>query len=636
MARKPTADELRKLKDKAAEAAAKGKLDKAAELYREAADGDARDVGTRQKLAEVLRRAGRIPEAIQAYRDVAERFGNDGLLIKAIAISKTILELDPQHVETQSSLAGLYAKKAAAEGARPPPRTLMVQAMKAAGVGAVSPREATPPPPAQRAAPPREDPVVSLPLAPLPPSPEPEVEPIEISIEAEPLPEPEPAARPPPRAQARFESRAPAAEPSTGFAQIAFAAEYAVQSGVEQDLLVLGDPIDLELIGDEPLSFGTLGDGEETPEATAEPEVLGEPDLRPEPEPLEIVIEPELEPEPLPVPAVLAPPPSRPAPRATPAASPPPPAPAARPVPPAARPAAAAARPAAARPSAPPTAPGLPRVPIFSDLSREAFLALTEGMVLHRCAAGEAVICEAEEGTSFYVIASGKFSVSKRDEAGGTVVLAKLGEGDFFGEMALLSGAARSATVTADEAAEVLEFRADVLLELAGHHPHVAQSLRRFYRQRLLANAMAVSPIFRPFQRTERKLLMERFRARPVTEGETVIREGDPSDGLYVVLEGAVDVVKGGGSQAQVVGHLREGDLFGEMSCLRKAPASASIVVKRSGTLLRLPRKEFDDLVVSYPQILEYVSSLSEERAENLDAIQSGHAEWTDDGLVLT
>ncbi len=135
-------------------------------------------------------------------------------------------------------------------------------------------------------------------------------------------------------------------------------------------------------------------------------------------------------------------------------------------------------------------------------------------MVLHRCAAGEAVIREAEEGTSFYVVASGKFSVSKRDEAGGTVVLAKLGEGDFFGEMALLSGAARSATVTADEAAEVLEFRADVLLDLAGHHPHVAQSLRRFYRQRLLANAMAVSPIFRPFQRTERKLLMERFRAR--------------------------------------------------------------------------------------------------------------------------
>jgi CRP-like cAMP-binding protein len=145
-----------------------------------------------------------------------------------------------------------------------------------------------------------------------------------------------------------------------------------------------------------------------------------------------------------------------------------------------------------------------------------------------------------------------------------------------------------------------------------------------------------VSPIFRPFQKADRKLIMGKFRAREVAEDEVVIREGSPSDGLYVVLEGAVDVVKRKDGQDLVVGHLREGDLFGEMSCLRKAPASATIVVRRPGTLLRLPRRDFDELVVTYPQILELVSTLSEERAENLDAILSGAAQWTDEGLVLT
>jgi CRP-like cAMP-binding protein len=295
---------------------------------------------------------------------------------------------------------------------------------------------------------------------------------------------------------------------------------------------------------------------------------------------------------------------------------------------------AAPPRPAAARPVQ--RAPALPHVPIFSDLSREAFLELTQGMVLHRVPEGDGVIREGEGGNSFYVVASGRFAVSRRDESGRSLVLARLGEGDFFGEMALLSGAARSATVTAEEDGEILELRADVLLQIAGRHPHLAQSLRRFYRQRLLANAMAVSPIFRPFPRGERKLLMERFRARPVAESDVVIREGTPSDGLYVVLEGAVDVVKRKDGQQRVIGQLREGDLFGEMSCLRKAPASATVVVRRAGTLLRLPRRDFDELVVTYPQILELVSTLSEERAENLDAILSGHAEWTDDGLVLT
>jgi CRP-like cAMP-binding protein len=202
--------------------------------------------------------------------------------------------------------------------------------------------------------------------------------------------------------------------------------------------------------------------------------------------------------------------------------------------------------------------------------------------------------------------------------------------------MALLSGAARSATVTAEEDCEVLEFPAEALLDIARRHPHLAQSLRRFYRQRLLANAMAMSPLFRPFQRSDRKRIMERFRAREVAEGEVVIREGERSDGLYVVLEGAVDVVKRTVAGQTAVGRLREGDLFGEMSCLRKAPAAASVVVKRAGTLLRLPRPEFDDLVVSYPQILELVADLSEERSENLDAILTGHAEWTEEGLVLT
>jgi CRP-like cAMP-binding protein len=150
-----------------------------------------------------------------------------------------------------------------------------------------------------------------------------------------------------------------------------------------------------------------------------------------------------------------------------------------------------------------------------------------------------------------------------------------------------------------------------------------------------LANAMAMSRIFRPFPRDARKRIMERFRARAIAPGEKVIREGDPSEGLFVVLDGSLDVVKRKGGLEVVVGQLREGDVFGEMSCLRKAPASASVRVRRGGSLLELPRREFDDLVVSYPQILEHVAELSDERAEYLDAILTGHAQWTEDGLVL-
>jgi CRP-like cAMP-binding protein len=233
------------------------------------------------------------------------------------------------------------------------------------------------------------------------------------------------------------------------------------------------------------------------------------------------------------------------------------------------------------------------------------------------------------------VVASGRFAVSKRDGAGEAVVLAHLGEGDFFGEMALLTGAPRAATVSAEGPAEVLELPAALLRAVAGKHPHLADSLRRFYRQRLLANAMAVSPIFRPFGRTERKAVIERFRSRDVAAGEVIIREGERSDGLYVILDGLVDVTKRREGREVLAGQLREGDLFGEVSCLRKTAATATVTARRAGSLLRLPRADFDALVMTYPQILELVSTLSDERLEGLDAILSGHAEYTEDGLVL-
>ena len=64
-------------------------------------------------------------------------------------------------------------------------------------------------------------------------------------------------------------------------------------------------------------------------------------------------------------------------------------------------------------------------------------------------------------------------------------------------------------------------------------------------------------------------------------------------------------------------------------------PARSLPLTRRLLALLRLPRAGFDELVLSHPQILEVVADLSEERSESLDAILSGHAQWTEEGLVL-
>ncbi len=586
--------DLRKLKDKAAELASKGKVEKAAEIFREILRADPRDVASCQKLADVLRRGGEIAEAVERYAEVAERFARDGLLIKAIAICKTILELDPEHGHTQRLIADLYGKRNIADAGRPPMRTMMAMpALKVVepapdqgielsvetGIemeierGVELPLGAAPEPSPEPAPPPAPP---GLDAMELPPELQVDPDAFELTSNAEPPPPPAPAraAPPPPQAappppprmappppppiQAAPPRPRPAPPPAppaparaahpTAFNLIVAAAEEAVLVGVEDDVA-----IDVDLVDDEALLLL------------------------------------EVEPEAAPVPAPAAP--------------------------------AADAR--------------LPRYPIFSDLGPEAFVALTQRLTVVRLGPGETVITEGEEGSAFFVIATGRLTVRKRDEKGEQVVLAHLGEGEFFGEMALLSNSPRNATVVAEEPSEVLVLQAEVLRSLAGRYPHVADSLRRFYRQRLLANAFAVSPIFRPFGRGDRKAVMEKFRERAVKPGEVIIREGTPSDGLYVVLEGALDVTHRMEGTEVLIGHLREGDLFGEMSCLRKTGASSTVTVKRGGSLLKLQRADFDALVMTYPTVLELMSQLSEERSQNLEAILSGSAEFTEDGLVL-
>ncbi len=268
----------------------------------------------------------------------------------------------------------------------------------------------------------------------------------------------------------------------------------------------------------------------------------------------------------------------------------------------------------------------LPEIPLFSDLPREAFIALFERCPLHRFPEGARIIEQGSRGNAFYVICSGRVRIV-RESDGTTRELAVLGEGAFFGEMALLSGAPRSASVvSAAEETQVLEISAPVLGDLARLNPQVARALRRFCRQRLLSQVMNTSALFQPFGRKDRRELVERFRAREVRRGEVLIHEGQRVDGLYVVLSGEVAVSKGG----QPLAHLREGELFGEMSLLNKTPATATVTAVRNASLLRLPREDFNTLILTHPQVLVLVSELTETRQRSNEALLGGGSGATD------
>lgn len=252
----------------------------------------------------------------------------------------------------------------------------------------------------------------------------------------------------------------------------------------------------------------------------------------------------------------------------------------------------------------------LPKIPLFSDLPEDAFIALFEKCPLQRFDEGQLVFEQGDKADAFYVICSGSVRVF-RGEGETRRDIATLEEGSFFGEMALLSEAPRSASVeAAGEDVQVLAISAEVLTELSAAHPSVSIALKKFCRQRMLSNLMNSAALFAPFNRNDRRDLVQKFRARDVKKGDVLVKEGQPSDGLYVVLSGEVEIDAAGARIAT----LKEGQVFGEMSLLTRSPASATVRATRHTSLLRLPKQDFDTLILSHPQVLEHVAELIDER----------------------
>jgi hypothetical protein len=155
-------------------------------------------------------------------------------------------------------------------------------------------------------------------------------------------------------------------------------------------------------------------------------------------------------------------------------------------------------RPAAAPPGGPLPAPGASASPaptfvdspLFSGFSRDELVAVIRGLRLLTFEPGDIVLTEGDRGDSLFVITTGTVKTFVRDTTqGGQLLMRRLKDGDFFGEISVLSGKARSATVTAATHCEMLELDRATLDQITTSYPHVRQVLEEFYLARALNTA---------------------------------------------------------------------------------------------------------------------------------------------------
>jgi len=211
-----------------------------------------------------------------------------------------------------------------------------------------------------------------------------------------------------------------------------------------------------------------------------------------------------------------------------------------------------------------------------------------------RLAPGEILFSEGGEADRIYFVRSGRLRVEKRRRDGTTVVLAQAEPGSVVGEIAILRGVTRTASVVAATSASVIAVDGETFRRAVEEADITAKELGELALRR-----HAVATLASVLSADELPALRGKLQEREAAPGEVVLRQGDEPDAFFLLVDGEVDVTIERADSAPVeLGQLHAPDCFGEIAMLEKRPRVATVAVApgRPARLIALDRKAFAEL----------------------------------------
>ncbi len=277
----------------------------------------------------------------------------------------------------------------------------------------------------------------------------------------------------------------------------------------------------------------------------------------------------------------------------------------------------------------------LPFVPLLGALAPGDFVELARCLEPVTQEPGDLVVEQGTAGDAMYIMAEGTVEVSRAAPGGEIQVLAQLGPGAFFGEMALVCRAPRAASVRALDRVLLLRVGRDDMEQLARHTSAVGNVLIAFCHARMLENLVRISPVLAPVPPAKRPDVVARFGTDFRDAGDVILEEGDAGPGLFLVVSGAVRVTRRDGSETLVVARLGPGDLFGEISLLMQKPATATVTAVESTALLVLSRDDYHAVTGDFPELLKGVYDIAVAREAQNNSIMAAPAINLDDIVMV-
>jgi putative peptide zinc metalloprotease protein len=239
----------------------------------------------------------------------------------------------------------------------------------------------------------------------------------------------------------------------------------------------------------------------------------------------------------------------------------------------------------------------LRRMPLFVTADDAQLDLVCASLRLERFAPGRAIIRQGERGNRFYIVQRGHVEVLQRDERGVTKVIDRLERGDYFGEVALLNDAPRTATCRATVPTELLSLSRADFERLVSMRFGLRDSIdRSVARVQLLRQV----PLFADMDTRQVQTLAARMREECYEPGEVLIRQGDEGETFYVVESGCIQTYVTQNGDERLVAERGPGEFVGEIALLMQVRRTATVRAKTAVKVLSLDREEFDQLVTSH------------------------------------
>ena len=240
---------------------------------------------------------------------------------------------------------------------------------------------------------------------------------------------------------------------------------------------------------------------------------------------------------------------------------------------------------------------------IFRDLSALQLRELMLDSAVCAYRAGAVIFQRNDPGSSLFAIALGGVAVEvDRQDPSRTV---PIGEGEIFGEVGLISGRRRGATIrAASDCVVVVELSRGAALKLIATVPAAGRAINAISIERQLLQIFGSG-----LTRDDVAELVAGAEVQVVRAGQVVLREGDEGTDIFIIRRGSMIVEKQLGGRAVFMSYVPAGSYVGEMALIDGAPRSATVKAAIKSEVVRLPGDAFARLLRQKPELFAKASA---------------------------